>query len=281
MRRLRINLKRFVSGLTGGTFRSSQRGGGGYELKEIKEFQPEEDFSAIHLLTSAKRGTLFMVLREPERAARVIFLMDLSKSGKFGSSGTSKEALQTSLLTILGEAASEGTNQIGVIAFTDRIEKFWKPYVGLGKFLRRNFRASTFTDLGKGTDIKKTAEFVLRLKTRPDLIILCSDFLTEENYHEAVSRLKIKNDLICLIITDPREHELKPPLFGVIEMRDLESGKFRLAGGIEKKLWPGEEFLKRLSVDYETFSTSDDKTAQWQNLHQLFERRRMKGVKLS
>mgnify|MGYP001606688139 CR=1 FL=1 len=280
MRRLRLNLKRFTSGLMGGAFRSSQRGGGGYELREIKEFQPEEDFSAIHLLTSAKRGTLFMVLREPERAARVIFLMDISRSGKFGSSGISKEALQTSLLTILGEAASEGTNQIGVIAFTNRIEKSWKPYVGLGKFLGRIFRASAFTDLGNSTDIKTAVEFVSRLRSKPDLVILCSDFLAEENYRDAIFRLKRKNDLICLITSDPRERELKPPFFGVIATRDLESGKSQFAGGVGGKSWPGEELLKSLSVDYDHFSTSDDKNVQWQKLYQLFEKRRGKGVGL-
>lgn len=280
MRRLRINLKRFVSGLTGGSFRSGQRGGGGYELEEIKKFHPEEDFSAIHLLTSAKRGAMFMVLRQPEKAARIVFLMDLSKSGKFGSSAISKEALQTSLLTILGEAAAEGTNQIGIVAFTSRIEKFWKPRVGLGKFLGRILRASAFTDLGKGTDLKEAAEFVSRLRSRPDLVILCSDFLAEENYRVAVASLKHKSDLICLIITDERERELKPPLFGVIEIRDLESGQSRFTGGAGMRARPGEELLKSLAIDYETFSTADDKMVQWQKLHQLFERRRAKGVRL-
>src|SRR3989344_8924446 len=156
----------------------------------IKKFQPEEDFSAIHLLTSAKRGKLFMVLREPEKAARILFLMDLSRSGKFGSSGVSKLDLQTSLLSILAEAGAEGTNQIGLLAFTSRVENFWKPRVGLGKFLGRVKRASGFTDLARGTDLKAAIDFAVSLKGRPDLVIVCSDFIAEESYGESLARLR-------------------------------------------------------------------------------------------
>lgn len=280
-RKLRLNLRRFVSSLIGGTFRSTQRGSGGYELREIKEFWPEDDISAIHLLTSAKRGKFFLALREPERAARILFLMDLSHSGKFGHSKIAKEVLQASLLTMLGKVASEGTNQIGVIGFTNRIEKYWKPRIGFGKFSERINRARTFRDLGAGTDMRVLLDFVLALKTRPDLTILVSDFIAEINYKHLLAALQAKSDVICLLVFDPKERELKLPFGGYLAVKDLESKKFAIAGGL---MAPLESDLKKLfedlAIDWESFSTDDDKPNQFQKLVKLFENRKHRGVKM-
>ncbi len=278
--RLRIYLKRFVSGLVGGAYRSNEPGGGGYELKELKEFTIGEDVYAVHFIESIKRGKLFLVLREPERAIRILFLMDLSRSGKFGSSGASVSDLQTSLLSILAEAAAEGTNQIGLLAFTSRVENFWKPRVGLSKFLGRVKRASGFTDLKQTTDLKVAIDFALRLKNRPDLIVISSDFLTDENYGESLGRLKFKSDVIALVLTDPKERELQAPRGGFISVRDLESGIFKDILGVKTETWPCEESLKRSGVDYEIFLTSDNIEVQNAKMRRLFEKRRITGVRL-
>lgn len=278
--RLRIYLKRFVSGLIGGTYRSNEPGSGGYELKELKEFGIGDDVSAVNFLMSIKRGKVFLVLREPERAVRILFMMDLSRSGKFGSSGASKLDLQTSLLSILAGASAEGTNQIGLLAFTSRVENFWKPRVGLGKFLGRAKKAAGFTDLKTGTDLKIAFDFAVNLKSRSDLTIICSDFLAEENYIKSLTRLRSKSDVVALLLTDPKERELKAPWGGYISVRDLESRTFKNVAGIKTDIWPGEETLKQLAVDYEIFSTSDGAEAQKAKLQRLFEKRRIAGVRL-
>ena len=277
---LRIYLRRFVSGLIGGIYRSNEPGSGGYELKELKEFGIGDDVSAVNFLTSIKRGKVFLVLREPERAVRILFLVDLSRSGKFGSSGASALDLQASLLSILSEAAAEGTNQIGLLAFTSRVENFWKPRVGLGRFLSRVQKAAGFTDLKSGTDLKVAFDFAVKLKSRPDLTIICSAFLAEENYNESLARLKSKSDVVALLLTDPKERELEAPWGGHISIRDLESRAFKNVGGVKVDIWPGEETLKRSAVDYEVFSTSDDSEAQKARLQRLFEKRRIAGVRL-
>lgn len=278
--RLRIYLRRFVSGLVGGNYRSNQPGGGGYEIKELREFEIGEDFSAINFIVSIKRGKLFLVLREPERAARILFMMDLSRSGKFGSSSASKLDLQTSLLSILAEASAEGTNQIGLLAFTSRVENFWKPRVGFSKFLSRVKKAAGFTDLKAGTDLKVAFDFAVKLRSRPDLTIICSDFLAEENYMDLLKRLKSRSDVIALLLTDPKEIELKAPWGGRISVRDLESGAFRDVAGVKTEVWPGQDLLEHLDIDYDFFSTSDDMSVLKAKLQRLFEKRRIAGVKL-
>lgn len=276
--RLRFSLRRFVSGLFPGRFLSTQKGPRGYEIEEIRKFRIGDDPRALHRKASIKRGELIVALKEVERAGKFIFLVDRSKSGKFGTSGLTKEDLQTSLLDLLAPLAAEHENLVGFIVFTDRVEKYWPPRSGFQRTLERVKQISSYTTEGSLTDLNPVFEYLNRLNLGTSAaIVILSDFIVPLNFEHSLEIASAKHDVIPMVLRDQREQEL-PKIRGSVLLRDMESGRVKyvdLSRGFLKDNSIFEVF-KKFNLDWLVFSTDETEEERVRKLANFFRKRRKK-----
>ncbi|MEK7852311.1 MAG: DUF58 domain-containing protein, partial [Planctomycetota bacterium] len=153
-KRIRLSLQRLIGNLFGGVFPSYLNAPHGLELDELRQYQPGDDARSIDWKATAKTGRLHARLKLVDKRVAIVFLVDRSLSEKFGSFVTTKEDVQTSVITLLVHAVSETGNEIGFVTFTDRIENYSKPGAGEKEALTRLRHILRKTPSGKGTDLR-------------------------------------------------------------------------------------------------------------------------------
>lgn len=275
--RLRFSLRRLVSGLFPGRFLSTQKGPRGYEIEELTKFRPGMDPRALDRKASIKRGELIVALKEVEKAAKFIFLVDKSKSGKFGTSGLTKEDLQTSLLDLLAPLAAAHENQVGFIVFTDRIEKYWPPRSGFQRTLERVRQMSSYATEGSLTDLNSALVYLNRLNLSTGAVVILSDFIAPLDFKYSLEIASAKHDVVPIVLKDKREQEL-PKIKGSVPLRDMESGKLKyvdLSQGFLKEISVFEVF-KEFNLDWLVMTTDETEEERIRKLANFFRKRRKK-----
>jgi uncharacterized protein (DUF58 family) len=194
------------------------------EFAEVREYQPGDDVRTIDWNVTARLGSTYVKRYLEERELSVLFLVDASASGRFGSRLRTKRELATEVTAVLALAAARNNDRIGAILFTDRVEY----HLALAKGRRHVFRLIsdllTFEPSGTGTDLAAAlAELEPTLRRRAVIFVL-SDFLATG--HETVlGRLARRHDVVALQLVDPRERTL--PAAGIITLWDPETGAWR------------------------------------------------------
>jgi uncharacterized protein (DUF58 family) len=196
--------------------------GQGMEFEEVREYQPGDDIRSIDWNVTARTGHPFIKKFMEERELTIMLLLDMSASSFFGTANALKSRLAAELCSLLAMSAIKNNDRVGLIAFTDRIEKFVPPRKGLTHVLRIIREALYFKPEGKGTDIPGALEYLNKTATRRAVSFILSDFYAK-NYKHPLAIANRRHDIIALSITDPRELEL--PDIGIIDLEDAESGK--------------------------------------------------------
>ena len=160
-----------------------------------------------------------------ERELTVIFLVDLSASGSFGSTRKIKNEVAAELCALLAFSAIKNNDKVGLIVFTDQVEMFIPPAKGTTHVLRLIRELLDFKPKQSKTSISAGIEYMGRIITKRSVVFLISDFL-EDGYEKQLRVLGKKHDLIAVSITDPRE--IKLPNVGLIELEDAETGELIL-----------------------------------------------------
>ena len=202
-------------------------------------------------------------LKLVDKRTNIFFLIDKSGSKKFGSSSFTKEDIQSSIVSILVQAATETGNPVSFVTFTDRIEKYISPQPGQRESIR--ITENVLGDKTKGilTDINCAFGFLNNMKFAPSLVFVLSDFLAPFNYESSLKYLVKKHDVIPIIISDLREESF-PRARGFVAVRDLETRNIKyldLSKGPHTKLQYLNLFNK-LNLDYLTLMT-DQNEEQW------------------
>jgi uncharacterized protein (DUF58 family) len=166
-------------------------------------------------------GTPFVKKFVEERQLTVMLLLDASSSSSFGTTKRFKKELAAEVCAVLAFSAIQNNDRVGLIIFTDRIEKFVPPRKGLHHVLRVVREALYFHPKGKGTDIAGALRYLDNVVTRRAVTFVISDFFAKE-FKKPLSIANKKHDIVAITITDPRETEL--PNAGIIELIDAESG---------------------------------------------------------
>src|SRR3989337_4266929 len=135
-KRIRLYLQRLIGNLFDGTFSSYLNAPHGLELDELRQYQPGDDIRSVDWKTTAKTGRLHVRMKLVDKRVTIVFLVDKSRSEKFGSFINTKEDVQASILSLIVHAASETGNEIGFITFTDRIENYIQPKAGAKETLK-------------------------------------------------------------------------------------------------------------------------------------------------
>jgi len=221
IRGIEIRTKRLVNDVFSGEYHSIFKGRG-MEFMEVREYQPGDDIRIIDWNVTARYGYPFVKKFKEERELTVIFLVDASSSGQFGTKERLKEEIAAELCSVLAYSATKNNDKVGMVIFTDRIEKYVPPKKGRYHVLRLIREVLYFKPEHKGTDINLALEFLGRVVKRRAIVFLVSDFLGGE-IEKLLRIANKKHDVIAIRITDPRELEL--PDAGFLELEDAETGE--------------------------------------------------------
>ncbi len=221
IRRIDIRTRHMVNDVLGGQYESVFKGQG-MEFEEVREYQPGDEIRAIDWNVTARMGRPFLKKYVEERELTVMLLLDASASTTFGSVKQRKGELSAELCAVIAFSAIKNNDKVGLIIFTDRIEKYVPPQKGRRHVLRVISEALSFEPHGRGTDIAAALEYLNRVTIRRTVAFLISDFLAAD-YERPLQIANRRHDIIALTITDPRELEL--PNVGILELEDAETGE--------------------------------------------------------
>jgi uncharacterized protein (DUF58 family) len=221
VREIEIYTNRLVNDSLAGEYHSVFKGRG-MEFSEVREYQQGDDIRTIDWNVTARMGHPFVKIHVEERELTVIFLIDTSASGSFGTVNQMKGELAVELCAVLAFSATRNNDKVGLITFTDEIEKYIPPKKGKNHVLRVIRELLYFQPQRTGTDIQAALDYLNRVIKRKAVVFLVSDFIAG-NYEQALRITRRKHDVIPITITDPRELTL--PAIGLLELEDAETGE--------------------------------------------------------
>lgn len=220
VRRIEIRTRGLVNQLFSGEYHSVFKGRG-MEFSEVREYQFGDDVRTIDWNVSARFNRPFVKVFEEERELTVMLLVDMSGSQNYGTSEKLKRDIAAELCAVLAFSAIKNNDKVGMIIFTDRIEKFIPPKKGRSHILRIIRDIIAFRPEGAGTSIRAALEYFNHVMKKRSIAFLVSDFMDEE-YDRPLKIVARKHDLIAVRLHDEREREL--PDVGMVKLFDAETG---------------------------------------------------------
>ncbi len=221
IRYIQIYTSKAVNDSLAGEYESVFKGRG-MEFDEVRQYQVGDEIRSIDWNVTARVGEPYVKRYVEERELTVIFLVDLSASGAFGSTRQIKNEVAAELCALLAFSAIKNNDKVGLIVFTDQVEMFIPPAKGTTHVLRLIRELLGFTPRQTNTDIATGIEYLGRVTNKKSVVFLVSDF-QGEGYEKQLRVLSKRHDLIAVSITDPRE--VKMPNVGLIELEDAETGE--------------------------------------------------------
>lgn len=221
IRRLQLLARHTVEDLLGGEYRSVFKGRG-LVFEEVRAYQPGDDVRTIDWNVTARIGQPFVKRFIEERELTVVLVLDSSGSQGFGTGLQRKREVAAELAAVLAFAAISNNDRIGLIAFTDEVERFVPPRKGLRHGLRLIRDVLYFQGRRQATSIGAALEYLNRVTRRRAIVVLLSDFL-DSGYERTLKRTARRHDVLAIRVTDPREVDL--PAVGLLEVEDAETGK--------------------------------------------------------
>jgi uncharacterized protein (DUF58 family) len=189
---------------------------------EVRAYQYGDDIRSIDWNVTARTGTPFVKVFDEERELTLMLVVDVSASGEFGSRSRMKGEVAVEICAVLAFSAITNNDKVGLIIFSDRIEKFVPPRKGRRHVLRVLRELLYFRPEGRGTDIAGALEYLARVVRRRAVVFVVSDFF-DTGYQKALAVAGRRHDTIVIRMGDPREREL--PAVGYIELEDAETGE--------------------------------------------------------
>ncbi|MBF0520607.1 MAG: DUF58 domain-containing protein [Nitrospirae bacterium] len=232
IRRVELKTRKMAADFFTGHYRSVFKGMG-MEFDEVRQYVAGDDIRSIDWNVTARMGEPFIKKFVEERQLTIMFLLDLSRSCSFATVNRLKHSLAAELCAVLALSANKNNDKVGLIAFTDKVEKFLPPAKGI-KHILRVVRESLYLEpTGKGTDIGAAIEYLNKIIHRKAVVFIVSDFHAQK-YEKALAVANKRHDVIAVTLTDPIELEL--PNVGMITLEDAESGEFFLVDTSSKRV---------------------------------------------
>ena len=221
VRRVEITTRGLVNDVFSGEYHSVFKGRG-MNFAEVRAYQYGDDIRSIDWNVTARTGTPFVKVFDEERELTLMLVVDVSASGEFGSRSRMKGEVAVEICAVLAFSAITNNDKVGLIIFSDRIEKFVPPRKGRRHVLRVLRELLYFQPAGRGTDIAGALEYLVRVVRRRAVVFVVSDFFAT-GYQKALAVAGRRHDTIVIRMGDPREREL--PAVGYIELEDAETGE--------------------------------------------------------
>lgn len=221
IRKLEIRTKGLVNNVFGGEYQSAFKGRG-MEFSEVREYTFGDDIRQIDWNVTARNGEPFIKVFEEEREQTLMLCVDISPSGFFGSRSQTKMELAIEICAVMAFSAIKNSDKVGLVLFSEKIEKVVPPKKGRTHVLRLIRELYTTKPSGTKTSISDALSYVNKLLNRKSIIVLASDFQDQsfDKQHRITSR---KHDLVNLVINDSLEDNL--PDMGIVPLIDAETGR--------------------------------------------------------
>ncbi len=285
VRKIEIKTRGLSRNIFAGEYHSAFKGRG-MSFSEVREYQYGDDVRNIDWNVTARFNHPFIKIYEEERELTVMLLIDVSSSRSFGTQKQLKKNLMTEISAVLSFSAIQNNDKIGVILFSDKIEKFIPPKKGRKHILRIIRELIEFTPQHQETNISEALKYLTNAIKKRCTAFIISDFVDHDdegskmNYEEALKIANNKHDMIGLRVFDKREAEL--PSVGLIKAKDSETGEIVWVDSSDKRvranynLWWDQinhnikTTFSQAGVDYATIGTHEDYVKPLVN---LFKRR--------
>ncbi|MGH1363081.1 MAG: DUF58 domain-containing protein [Calditrichia bacterium] len=263
VRQIELSIRGVVNEVFAGEYHSVFKGRG-MEFSEVREYQAGDDVRTIDWNVSARMNHPFVKIFEEERELTVMILFDSSSSEVFGSRGNMKGLIATEIAALLASSAIKNNDKVGLIIFSDTIDKFVPPRKGRQHVLRV-IRELLFVEYDEAhkratkTDIAVALEYLNQIQKRRATVFLISDFL-DDAFEKDLQIANKRHDLVGVHIIDPLEEAL--PSVGLLELEDLETGEIRLIDTSVRSVRDGiaqntsrekmrlEKFFRSIGMDY-------------------------------
>jgi uncharacterized protein (DUF58 family) len=281
VRRIQIVANRMVDDLFAGEYHSAFRGRG-MEFDEVREYQPGDEVRTIDWNVTARAGHPFVKRHKEERELTVIFLVDVSASGAFGSVERSKLELILEVSALLMFSALKNNDKVGLCLFCDEVLRYLPPRKGKANVLRFIRELVTARPVARETRIGEALAYLNRVQKRRAVVFLVSDFLGSEWSRELAVASR-RHDLTAITVTDPRECGLDNA--GFVLLRDAETGELveldtghrkvraRFAELARARSDEVSRRLRRARVDELAIRNGEDYTSEMHRFFRMRERR--------
>lgn len=266
VRQIEIKTRGLSKHIFAGEYHSAFKGRG-MTFSEVREYQYGDDVRSIDWNVTARYDKPYIKTFEEERELTVLLLIDVSASGQFGTQKVFKNDLIAELAAVLSFSAGINNDKVGVIFFSDRIEKFIPPNKGKTHVLRIIREILSFKPESKQTDLSEALKYLVNVIKKRSTTFIISDFFNT-GYEKALQIASYKHDLIALHIYDQMEYRL--PDLGLMKIKDSESGNEYWINSSDKKTRQIFESMRQIyretlkqsltktGVDYATISTEED-----------------------
>jgi uncharacterized protein (DUF58 family) len=224
IRILQITTRKVVNDVLAGEYGSVFRGRG-MEFDEVREYMPGDEIRTIDWNVTARTGTPYVKRYVEERELTVMFVVDLSASGAFGSVSKLKNEVAAEFCSLLAFSAVKNNDKVGLIVFTDQIEMYIPPKKGTQHVLRVIRELLNFRPRQASTDIEGALDFLGKVTKKRSVVFLVSDFQAE-GFEKPMRVIGKRHDLVAVTVVDPREVRL--PDVGLVELEDAETGEIVL-----------------------------------------------------
>jgi len=268
VRKIEIKTRGLSRNIFAGEYHSAFKGRG-MAFSEVREYQYGDDIRNIDWNVTARYNKPFIKVFEEERELTVMLLVDVSGSREFGSFEKLKKNVITELAAILAFSAIQNNDKIGLIFFSEKIEKFIPPKKGRSHILRIIRELIDFEPQERGTNITEAIRYLTNAIKKRCTAFLISDFIqNEKDLENALSIGNNKHDMVALRIYDERETELPP--IGMIKLKDAETGNYiwidssnRNARQAYRNWWATlsgrlDTSFKKAGIDYVNINTNED-----------------------
>ena len=220
IKKIHIRSNHLVNDIFAGEYESAFRGRG-MEFEEVREYAPGDDIRDIDWNVTARMGHPFVKVYREERELTILLLVDVSSSGLFGTVRQLKNELSAEIASVLAFAATKSNDKVGLIIFSDHVEKYIPPKKGRGHVWRVIKEVLEHQPRSTGTDITAALNYLNMVCRRRAVCFLISDFIAR-GYEQALTITHKKHEVIAIRVRDPREQEL--PAVGIVELEDAETG---------------------------------------------------------
>jgi uncharacterized protein (DUF58 family) len=281
LRKIEIRTARLANDQLAGSYHSVFKGRG-MAFSEVRQYQPGDDVRFIDWNVSARMNDVYVKVFTEEREMTVMLVVDLSASGRFGSAQRPKVETVAEVAALLAFSAIKNNDRVGLILFTDQVERFVPPKKGRGHVMRVVTEILNARPQHTGTDVGAALDYLASVTRRRAVAFVVSDFIAD-HYERALRIASRRHDLIPIQVTDPREQELAD--VGIALVEDLETGEVlevdtsdprvrqAYAHRVAKDRTRREQMFRRLRMDHVTVETHRSYVQPIAELFRMRERR--------
>jgi len=266
VRKIELKTRGLTNQVFTGEYHSAFKGRG-MTFSEVREYQPGDDVRTIDWNVTARFNSPYVKVFQEERELTVMLLVDISKSGQFGTRVQDKKQLMTEIAAVLAFSAIQNNDKAGILFFSDRVEKFIPPKKGKAHILRIIRECLAIEPKGSGTNLDAALDYFNNALHHKCIMFVVSDFMTGA-FEKSLQVASKRHDVIALNVFDRREQEL--PAIGLVQMSDMETGEMiwvdtddvnvraRYARTALMHRYFLDDLFKRNGIDFANIATGDN-----------------------